>query len=77
MSGPILVAAVLPLVLLSVVSVKYTTASAAVVWSRVRPIHSVRKGKFLAVLLWNVSGYDMAGSYAGEVTSAPNPAIEY
>jgi len=37
------------------------------IWLRKRPAGNIQKGRLLSTLFWNNSGYDLAGSCAGEV----------
>eukprot|EP00658_Telonema_sp_P-2_P058430 TRINITY_DN4690_c0_g1_i9.p1 TRINITY_DN4690_c0_g1~~TRINITY_DN4690_c0_g1_i9.p1 ORF type:complete len:433 (+),score=77.43 TRINITY_DN4690_c0_g1_i9:227-1525(+) len=58
--------AIVPLVLLALLCGPFLNSA---VWLRVRDPAKVDKGRFLSILLWNFSGYEMSGSCAGEVES--------
>jgi len=60
----LLLFAIVPLVLLVAFSAKDLQPA---LWLVPRSIGVLHKGRFLNVLLWNMSGYDMVGSCAGEV----------
>jgi amino acid transporter len=63
----IMLAAIVPLAVIVALGFPQVDAQ---FWLRPRPIfgnESFQTGRFLAVLLWNLSGYDMAAACAGEV----------
>lgn len=64
LSLTLLLFALVPLVLLVAFSAKDLQPAP---WLVPRSMGVIHKGRFLNVLLWNMSGYDMVGSCAGEV----------